>query len=231
MEYSLSGAAKATGSSKSLIHRMCEDGRLSHRKMANGQYRIDPSELGRAFSGKNPVAVPEPLSSATEPPGKKGGTELATVRAELAVVQMKAQMLEDQLGRERETVEDLRKRLDQEQEERRNLQRQLAPPLQPAPQPARESLAVIEELHRRLEASEARNQALTGSSPPTPEEVEEPLGMVVDFHKRRREAQALVEALEEPPTPPEVKERPSKTPAGVTPVGVVRSFLGRLLGR
>lgn len=147
MEYSLSAAAKATGSSKSLIHRMCEDGRLSHRKLANGQYRIDASELGRAFSEKNPVTVPEPPNQEAEPPTKRGGTELAALRADLAIAQTKAQMLEDQLGREREdrvrerethqeTVDDLRKRLDSEQEERRNLQRQLMPPQNVQERPA-----------------------------------------------------------------------------------------------
>ena len=139
MEYSLSSAAKVTGSSKSLIHRMCEDGRLSHRKLPNGQYRIDASELGRAFSEKNPMTVLEPPTEAAEPPSRKGGTELVALRTELAVVQAKAEMLVEQLNRERldrererqaqqETVDDLRKRLDQEQEERRGLQRQLTPP-------------------------------------------------------------------------------------------------------
>lgn len=143
MEYSLSSAAKVTGSSKSLIHRMCEDGRLSHRKLPNGQYRIDASELGRAFSEKNPVTVLEPLIEPAEPSSRKGSAELAALRTELAVVQAKAEMLVEQLDRERldrererqaqqETVEDLRKRLDQEQEERRSVQRQLTPPLRSA---------------------------------------------------------------------------------------------------
>lgn len=142
MEYSLSSAAKVTGSSKSLIHRMCEDGRLSHRKLPNGQYRIDASELGRAFSEKNPVTVLEPPAEASEPPSRKAGAELVALRTELAVVQAKAEMLVEQLDRERldrererqtqqETLDDLRKRLDQEQEERRNLQRQLMPPPRP----------------------------------------------------------------------------------------------------
>ena len=149
MEYSLSGAAKATGSSKSLIHRMCEDGRLSHRKFPNGQYRIDASELGRAFSGKNPITVPEPLPMNSEPVVKKGGTNLTMLQVELTIVQTRAQMLEEQLGREREdrereresnreTLDDLRKRLDQEQEERRSLQRQLVPPAHPTSQDVQE---------------------------------------------------------------------------------------------
>lgn len=139
MEYSLSGAAKATGSSKSVIHRMCEDGRLSHRKLPNGHYRIDASELGRAFSEKNLITVLEPPSDDAEPVPRKGGTELVLLRVDLTVAQTRAQMLQDQLSREREdrererelhrdTVDDLRKRLDQEQEERRGLQRQLLPP-------------------------------------------------------------------------------------------------------
>lgn len=60
-------------------------------------------------------------------------------------MQARLQLIEDQLGHEREdrqreretyqeTVEDLRKRLDQEQEERRSLQRQLAAPTRQPPQ-------------------------------------------------------------------------------------------------
>ena len=143
MEYSLSGAAKATGSSKSLIHRMCEDGRLSHRKLANGQYRIEASELGRAFSEKNHVTVLEPPLRGVEPTVRAGENDLAPSQIEISVMQARLQLIEDQLGHEREdrqreretyqeTVEDLRRRLDQEQEERRALQRQLAPPPQQA---------------------------------------------------------------------------------------------------
>lgn len=145
MEYSLSSAAKVTGSSKSLIHRMCEDGRLSHRRLPNGQYRIDASELGRAFSGKNQVTVLEPLGEDAEAPARGGSIGLAALRMELAVARAKTQALEEQLGRERqdreherethqETVSDLRRRLDQEQEERRTLQRQLMSPIHSMPQ-------------------------------------------------------------------------------------------------
>ncbi len=83
------------------------------------------------------------------------------------MLRAKLEAAEDQLGRERETVDDLRRRLDQEQEERRNLQRQLAPPVQPAPEPS----AVVEELRRRLQESEARNQMLSAVvAPQWPEE-------------------------------------------------------------
>ncbi len=162
MEYSLSSAAKATGSSKSLIHRMCEDGRLSHRKLPNGQYRIDASELGRAFSEKNQVTGPEPLGQEAPLSTNKSGGGLTTLRTELAAAQARTQALEEQLGRERqdreherythqETLSDLRRRLDQEQEERRNLQRQLMlPAAHLGPQAAEEQSA---EVPRRVESA------------------------------------------------------------------------------
>lgn len=68
--------------------------------------------------------------------------EAAELRAEVRVLHAKLTMLEDRLAREQEvsgeTISDLRKRLDQEQEERRTLQRQIALPAQQPPQTAQE---------------------------------------------------------------------------------------------
>ncbi len=47
------------------------------------------------------------------------------------------------LGAHRETVDDLRRRLDQEQEERRNLHRLLAPPPQSTPPAVQEELREV----------------------------------------------------------------------------------------
>jgi hypothetical protein len=127
-----------------------------------------------------------------------------------------------------QTVEDLRKRLDRAEE------RVLALTVQPAPatpQPAPELLAVVDQLRKRLEESEARNQALVGGSLLTSKEVEEPLAMVVELHKRRRQADALVQAVEGSPASQAAQERPSEVPAGTTPAGSLRGLLARLLGR
>jgi chromosome segregation ATPase len=62
-----------------------------------------------------------------------------------------------------ETVEDLRKRLDAEQEERRALQRQLAPP---APERPKEAEEEVKDLRKRLEDTEAWIAALTAPERP-----------------------------------------------------------------
>lgn len=124
MEYSLTGAATATGSSKSKIHRMIKDGRLSARRMDDGSYRIDASELGRVFSSE--LAEPSQRDAvrrdetAAEPAGTTG-TELAELR-------VKVELLERLLTERKDTIENLRKDLDEERAERRAIQRQLMPP-------------------------------------------------------------------------------------------------------
>lgn len=124
MEYSLTGAATATGSSKSKIHRMIKDGRLSARRMDDGSYRIDASELGRVFSSE--LAEPSQRDAvrrdetAAEPAGTTG-TELAELR-------VRVELLERLLTERKDTIESLRKDLDEEKAERRALQRQLMPP-------------------------------------------------------------------------------------------------------
>jgi hypothetical protein len=131
MEYSLTGAATATGSSKSKIHRMIKDGRLSARRMDDGSYRIDASELGRVFSSE--LAEPSQRNAvrrdetAAEPAGTTG-TELAELR-------VKVELLERLLTERKDTIENLRKDLDEERAERRAIQRQLMPPASSAKPP------------------------------------------------------------------------------------------------
>ncbi len=66
--------------------------------------------------------------------------------------------LRDALDRERETVADLRKRLDRAEERVLALS---APVAQAAAQPAPEVPAVADELRRRLEDAKTRNQVLS----------------------------------------------------------------------
>lgn len=245
MRLTLTQAAKEAGISKGTVSKALKAGRLSGERQEDGSFQIEPVELFRVFPRKPQETQAGTAQKPLGMPGERPETDLAAA-VELAVLRTKLEAAEVQLAREREdrererdmilerereTVGDLRKRLDQEQEERRNLQRQLAAPIQPPLQPVQEVPAVIDELRRRLEESEARNQALMGGSPPTPEGPEEPLGMVVELHKRRKEAQALVEALEEPSASQEAQERPEEVPAEVTPAGGIRGLLGRLLGR
>lgn len=107
MEYSLSKAAEVTGKGKATIHRAIKSGRLSAHRHDDGSYTIDGSELHRVF----------PLNSGKD--AARNDSEHPTERSnvvELEVLRIKVTMLEEQLGRERETVEDLRKRLDRAEE-------------------------------------------------------------------------------------------------------------------
>jgi hypothetical protein len=115
MELTLSAAAQATGKGKSTLLRAVKSGKLSSRRTEEGIFMVDASELARVFHVKHlertinaPLSVNDAVWSASEPPDAPD--------AEKAVLQTKVTMLEDQLARERETVDDLRKRLDRAEE-------------------------------------------------------------------------------------------------------------------
>ncbi len=175
MEYTLADAAKTAKVNRSTLFRAIKSGRLSASRLEDGSYRVDASELARVYDLQHAV---HRLDGALQH-GAQGENAPATVEGagvELAVLRVRVQMLEVERERWdqeretiRETVDDLRKRLDQEQEERRNLQRQLAPPTQSAQEP----LAVVEELRRRLAESEAHIRALVTSASPVPQATQE----------------------------------------------------------
>lgn len=102
MEYTLSKAAEATGKGKSTIHRAIKSGKISAHRHEDGSYTIHAAELHRVF----PLAPPKPVSRNLQNPQKEPPS------VELEVLRVKAEMLEEQLTRERETVDDLRRRLD-----------------------------------------------------------------------------------------------------------------------
>lgn len=151
MEYSLTEAAHATGLSRPTIFRAIKNGKLSARRLDDKSYRIDASELARVYS-----IVAMKRDDAMQGNDKKQSETAVTPGVsgtDLALLRLKVQMLEEQMTRERElrsqereaqdrerevsrdTISDLRKRLDDEQAERRNLQRQLmAPPAREKPQ-------------------------------------------------------------------------------------------------
>jgi hypothetical protein len=49
MSYTLGDAAKATRKSKTTIHRAIKSGKVSAKKLDDGSYAIEPSELHRVF--------------------------------------------------------------------------------------------------------------------------------------------------------------------------------------
>lgn len=182
MDYTMAGAAQTVGTSKSAIHRAIKAGRLSATKMEDGTYRIDGAELARVYPPSRAVtAEPSPWDTATRPdtatdtPSEtpRDGSETAietrieleVLRARLEAAARERETAEAQLSQERETyretVDDLRKRLDRA--EGRLLALTSQPTAQPAPEPSpvvQEAPAVNEELRRRLEESEAHVRAL-----------------------------------------------------------------------
>jgi hypothetical protein len=105
MQHTLGSAAKLTGKSKSTLLRAIKSGRLSGSQDTNGNYQIETSELLRVF----PLPQGGTLDDAPRNPQWSD-----VERAELEGLRA--------LAEERQrTIDDLRRRLDQEGEERRKL--------------------------------------------------------------------------------------------------------------
>src|SRR5467141_3754785 len=117
MAYSLGQAAKAAGISKTSLHRAINKGRISAAKNDNGAYEIEPSELHRVYP-----PVTEGNSSANPDLVRDGTPETAI---EAAVLRREAELLRERLADKDGVISDLRERLDQSEQERREKDRQL----------------------------------------------------------------------------------------------------------
>ncbi len=107
MSYTLGEAAKATGKSKPTIQRAIKNGRIFAKKNENGRYAIDPAELHRVF---------KPVTD----DGNEGGTlKQPESPSDTRMLQREIELLREQLSQEHETVSDLRRRLDETEDERR----------------------------------------------------------------------------------------------------------------
>lgn len=99
-------AAATCGKSRSTIHRALGNGKLSGQKDDDGAWSIEPSELARVFpwdvSGQSKRDTADTLS--------------AEAGDSAAVMAVRVEMLEAQLERERDTIDDLRRRLDRAEE-------------------------------------------------------------------------------------------------------------------
>jgi len=96
MSYTLGMAAKATGKSKTTIQRAIAKGSISAHKEKNGRYSIDPSELHRVFPmvSTDTVAQPSQMDTARPPDDTP--------------LQVKVEVLEAMLEREREALTEMR---------------------------------------------------------------------------------------------------------------------------
>ena len=124
MRYTLGQAAQATGKSKMTIQRVIKKGIISANKTDSGEWEIDPAELHRVF----PIVTENGVSSRNmirdDTP-----SDTSLLQREIEVQDEKIRQIEQQGERERyqlqNTIEDLRRRLDQSEEERRRTQTQL----------------------------------------------------------------------------------------------------------
>src|SRR5215469_1767571 len=108
MSYTLGQAARAVGKSKPTIARAIQTGRLSASRTDSGTFVIDPAELHRVFqlAGNGAGTMKQTV------PGEPDGTSQAALRVERDRLLIEHEDL-------RETIRDLRQRLDAESEERR----------------------------------------------------------------------------------------------------------------
>ena len=102
MSYTLGDAAKATGKSKTTLHRAIKSGRISASKAEDGSYSIDPAELHRVF----------PAVTAGTPLGLLPKNDEGRLSNALAALRIQLEMQEKERDRERaflqETIADLR---------------------------------------------------------------------------------------------------------------------------
>jgi hypothetical protein len=117
MAYTLGEATKATGISKTSLHRAIKSGRISAKKKDDGSYEIDPSELHRVYP-----AVEQGNSSDNSVLEQ---TVTPETLVETEVLRREVQLLRERLTDKDEMIGDLKGRLDQSEQERREKDRQL----------------------------------------------------------------------------------------------------------
>ena len=102
MIYSLNDAAKATGKSKTTIHRALKSGKVSASKTDSGAYAIEPAELHRVFP-------PVPVERYTE---RSEWNDMEHKRDDQGTLRIQLESIEKERERERqqlqETMADLR---------------------------------------------------------------------------------------------------------------------------
>ena len=131
MVYTLGQAAKAVGKGKTTVLKAIKSGRISAKKDDNGQWAIDPSELHRVYP---------PVNENSSPTAEK---ERQTTPSELIELRVQVQALHEQNSLLKDERDDLRRRLDVENEERRKLTMMLTDQRNKPPQKAIETPLTI----------------------------------------------------------------------------------------
>ena len=128
MPYTLKQAAIATGKSKPTILRAIQTGKVSAEKDAQGEWQIEPAELHRVYE---PVMECNGSDETPRNDTQHPDSVIETVLLRAEVEKWRERFATVEIDRERErgeasaTIEDLRRRLDQADQERRDKDRQL----------------------------------------------------------------------------------------------------------
>jgi hypothetical protein len=120
----LTEASKLTGKDKTTIHRAMKSGRLSFTVGDDGDRQIDPAELERVFLIKPQVGEPE-VAPRNRKRAESNHVQIAQLTAQLEIERTKTAALEERLADKDGVIDDLRRRLDREGEERRQAQARL----------------------------------------------------------------------------------------------------------
>ena len=97
MSYTLGDAAKATGKSKTTLHRAIKSGRISASKVEDGSYSIEPAELHRVF----------PAVTAGTPLGPLPKNDEERISNTLAALRIQLEMQEKERDRERALLQEI----------------------------------------------------------------------------------------------------------------------------
>jgi len=119
MKLTLNQAAKECGRAKSTLSKAIKSGKLSAERGDKGAFLIDPSELFRVFPKSSNGDQSEPMGNTKIEQGNSDlEREVEALRKEIDTANLERERERTQLS---ETINDLRTRLDRENEERRAL--------------------------------------------------------------------------------------------------------------
>jgi excisionase family DNA binding protein len=143
MSYTLGEGAKAVGLSKPTLSRAIKNGKLSAKKLEDGSYQIDPSELERwkdANGHRNAHGTQIKTHHETpETPNRNSAlqAEVETLRQQLETISAERSRERDQLV---DQIEDYRTRLTKADEERTRLTAILTDQRQQSAEPPKRGL-------------------------------------------------------------------------------------------
>ena len=148
---SLTKAAEEVGISRSALFKAIKNGRVSATKNGKGEFKIDPAELFRVYQPVNKVNV-----NLHQPSQQQ---DIAKETAETVEITMLKQLLK-QVESERD---DLRRRLDDEAQERRKLTMLLThqPPIETSPVKKEDPEVTVAEETNNVVIDEFADETLT----------------------------------------------------------------------